>query len=132
MAGTGASGKTPDDLTQTRTTVALVANERAGSNEAARCAERLRAFGADVLRFGIDEIDDAAASGADRLVVAGGDGSIAPAAAAAGRAGIPLAVVPAGTANDFAQAARAARPPSPPPAGWRCTARSSGRWSSAG
>ena len=103
MAGTGASGKTPDDLTQTRTTVALVANERAGSNEAARCAERLRAFGADVLRFGIDEIDDAAASGADRLVVAGGDGSIAPAAAAAGRAGIPLAVVPAGTANDFAQ-----------------------------
>ena len=66
MPGTGASGKTPDDLTQTRTTVALVANERAGSNEAARCAERLRAFGAYVLRFGID-----------RLVVAGGDGSIA-------------------------------------------------------
>jgi diacylglycerol kinase family enzyme len=36
-------------------------------------------------------------------VVAGGDGSIAPAAAAAGAAGIPLAVVPAGTANDFAR-----------------------------
>jgi diacylglycerol kinase (ATP) len=103
MPGTGASRKTPDDLTQTRTTVALVANERAGSNEATRCAERLRAFGADVLHFGIAEIDEAAASGADRLVVAGGDGSIAPAAAAAGRAGIPLAVVPAGTANDFVQ-----------------------------
>ena len=35
-------------------------------------------------------------------MVAGGDGSIAGAAAAAGAAGIPLAVVPAGTANDFA------------------------------
>jgi diacylglycerol kinase (ATP) len=102
MAGTGASGKTPGDLAGTRTTVALVANREAGSNEAAQCAERLRAFGADVLRFGVDEPDEAATSGADRLVVAGGDGSIAPAAAAAGRAGIPLAVVPAGTANDFA------------------------------
>jgi YegS/Rv2252/BmrU family lipid kinase len=35
--------------------------------------------------------------------VAGGDGSIAPVAAAAGSAGIPLAVLPAGTANDFAR-----------------------------
>jgi diacylglycerol kinase (ATP) len=103
MAGTEASGKTPGDLTQARTTVALVANERAGSSQAAQCGERLRAYGADVLRFGVDEIEHAAASGADRLVVAGGDGSIGPAAAAAGRAGIPLAVVPTGTANDFAR-----------------------------
>jgi diacylglycerol kinase (ATP) len=102
MAGTGASGKTPGDVTQTRTTVALVANERAGSNDAGHCAERLRSFGAEVLRFGIEDADGAAASGADRLVVAGGDGSIGTAAAAAGGAGIPLAVVPAGTANDFA------------------------------
>ncbi|HKP22073.1 MAG TPA: diacylglycerol kinase family protein [Thermoleophilaceae bacterium] len=80
-----------------------MANEEAGSNDAALCAERLRAFGADVVRFTVDETDDAAASGADRLVVAGGDGSIGAAAAAAGRAGIPLAVVPAGTANDFAR-----------------------------
>ena len=36
-------------------------------------------------------------------MVAGGDGSIAPVAAAAGAAGIPVAVVPAGTANDFAR-----------------------------
>lgn len=35
--------------------------------------------------------------------MAGGDGSIAPAAAAAASAGIPLAVIPAGTANDFAR-----------------------------
>ena len=103
MARSGASGKTPDDLTQTRTTVALVANERAGSNDAAQCGDRLRSFGAEVLRFGVDETEEAAASGADRIVVAGGDGSIGPAAAAAGKAGIPLAVVPAGTANDFAR-----------------------------
>jgi diacylglycerol kinase (ATP) len=103
MPGTGASGKTPGDLTQARTTVALVANERAGSNQATQCAERLRAFGADVTPFHLDDLDELAGSGADRLVVAGGDGSIAPAAAAAGRAGIPLAVVPVGTANDLAR-----------------------------
>lgn len=40
----------------------------------------------------------------DRLVVAGGDGSIAPVAAQAARVGLPLAVVPIGTANDFARA----------------------------
>jgi diacylglycerol kinase (ATP) len=102
MARTEASGKTPGDVTRARTTVALVANERAGSNEAARCADRLRSFGAEVVPFGIEEAGEAAASGVDRLVVAGGDGSIGPAAAAAGRAGIPLAVVAAGTANDFA------------------------------
>ena len=72
------------------------------------------------------------ASGADRLVVAGGDGSIAPAAAAAGAAGIPLAVVPGGHGERLRRAARAARRRSRPPAGWRCTARSCGRWSSAG
>jgi diacylglycerol kinase family enzyme len=103
MARSEASGKTPNDLTKTRTTVALVANERAGSNDAAHSGDRLRSFGAEVLRFGVDETEEAAASGADRLVVAGGDGSIGPAAAAAGKAGIPLAVVPAGTANDFAR-----------------------------
>jgi diacylglycerol kinase family enzyme len=37
-------------------------------------------------------------------VVAGGDGSVGPAAAAAAGAGVPLAVVPVGTANDFARA----------------------------
>jgi len=40
----------------------------------------------------------------ERLVVAGGDGSIAAAAARAGALGVPLAVIPAGTANDFARA----------------------------
>jgi diacylglycerol kinase family enzyme len=50
----------------------------------------------------VHEAEHAAGTGADRLAVAGGDGSIAPAAAAAGAAGLPLALVPVGTANDFA------------------------------
>ena len=83
--------------------VALVANEESGSCDPSDCAARLGGFGADVQRFDIDDVDGAAAAGAERLVVAGGDGSIAPVAAAAGRAGLPLAVIPAGTANDFAR-----------------------------
>jgi diacylglycerol kinase (ATP) len=39
-------------------------------------------------------------------VIAGGDGSVGPAAQAAARAGVPLAVIPTGTANDFARAMR--------------------------
>jgi YegS/Rv2252/BmrU family lipid kinase len=80
-----------------------VANEHSGGSNPALCVERLRAFGAEVTRFDLDDVGDAVASGAERIVVAGGDGSIAPVAAAAGEAGIPLAVVPAGTANDFAR-----------------------------
>jgi YegS/Rv2252/BmrU family lipid kinase len=80
-----------------------VANAGSGASSPALCAERLRSFGAEVRSFDLDELDTAVACGADRVVVAGGDGSIAPVAAAAGGAGIPLAVIPAGTANDFAR-----------------------------
>ena len=103
MAGTSASRKTKPGSAHGVTTVALVANEGSGASDPNLCAERLSSYGAEIRRFGIEEVEAAAAAGADRLVVAGGDGSIAPAAAAAGAAGIPLAVVPAGTANDFAR-----------------------------
>ena len=103
MAGSEASGKTQAGSAQVATHVALVANERSGASDPALCAEQLASFGAEVKRFGIEEVDAAVESGVDRIVVAGGDGSIAPVAAAAGRAGLPLAVVPAGTANDFAR-----------------------------
>lgn len=79
-----------------------MANERSGSSDPEQCVARLESAGAEVRRFDIRELERAAEWGPDRLVVAGGDGSIAGAAAAAGAAGIPLAVVPAGTANDFA------------------------------
>jgi diacylglycerol kinase family enzyme len=40
----------------------------------------------------------------ERIVVAGGDGTLAGAAARAAELGVPLAVIPTGTANDFARA----------------------------
>jgi diacylglycerol kinase (ATP) len=83
--------------------VALVANAGSGTCDPDQCAEWLRSFGAEVEPFAIDELERAVAAGADRLVVAGGDGSIAPVAAAAGRAALPLALLPVGTANDFAR-----------------------------
>ena len=75
--------------------LALRANpESGGSTDVHALEQRLRALGAEL----VDEAD------AERLVVAGGDGSVAPAAERAGQLGIPLAVLPTGTANDFARA----------------------------
>ena len=84
-------------------TIALVANPGSRACDPDEVADRLRGFGAEVELFGVGEAARAAAAGADRLAVAGGDGSIAPAAAAAGGTGVPLAVIAAGTANDFAR-----------------------------
>jgi diacylglycerol kinase (ATP) len=58
--------------------------------------------GADVQLF--DDLETAVRWGPDRLAVAGGDGTIGPVAELAGRLAVPLAVIPAGTANDFARA----------------------------
>ena len=82
--------------------LALICNPASGSGEGPSVEELLRTEGADVERFGLDEIDIALERRPDRLIVAGGDGSIGPAAAAAARASLPLAVIAAGTANDFA------------------------------
>ncbi len=83
--------------------IALLANPDSGSGEAETVEGELRRLGADVHTMAPDEIDAALALGPDRVVIAGGDGSLAAPAAAAGRAGIPVAVVPVGTANDFAR-----------------------------
>jgi diacylglycerol kinase family enzyme len=80
-----------------------VANPRSRSGDPEAVAGQLRSLGARVELFEVGDAERAAAAGCDRLAVAGGDGSIAPAAAAAGAAGVPLAVIPAGTANDFAR-----------------------------
>ena len=57
---------------------------------------------ATLLRHGATIVEDE--DRAERVVVAGGDGSIAPGAELAARLDVPLAVVAAGTANDFARA----------------------------
>ncbi|UJA21540.1 hypothetical protein HJD18_15850 [Thermoleophilia bacterium SCSIO 60948] len=86
------------------TKIALICNTASGRGQGEGVSDRLRSHGAEVETFQIDETADAIRFGPDRLVVAGGDGSIAPSAQAAGRAGVPIAVVPVGTANDFARA----------------------------
>ena len=66
----------------------------------------MRERGAEVTVHGCEPPDlEAAAAGApDRVAVAGGDGTIGPVAELAGRLGVPLGVIPTGTANDFARA----------------------------
>jgi diacylglycerol kinase (ATP) len=67
-------------------------------------AELLAAQGVDLRVYPPEELPRIHESSPERIAVAGGDGSIAPVAEAAAGAGIPLAVIPAGTANDFARA----------------------------
>ena len=103
--------------------LALITNPRSGTAPAAeRLEELLSAAGAEVHTTPIGELagendaglDDAELAGVisklgargrpDRVVVAGGDGSIGLAARVAGELGVALAVIPVGTANDFARA----------------------------
>jgi diacylglycerol kinase family enzyme len=82
--------------------VALIANPASGSGEGRRVADLLAAAGAEVVAFAPEAAADAGRAGAGRIAVAGGDGTIGPAAAAASAADVPLAVIATGTANDFA------------------------------
>jgi len=84
--------------------IALLVNPSSGGGGGPDVEAELRSRGADVHSYEIGEHEAVAAAGADRIVVAGGDGSIGCAAAGAARAGVPLAVVAVGTANDFARA----------------------------
>lgn len=83
--------------------IVLIANPGSGSADQADVPAILRAADAEVEELSIDAAAEGADIDCDRVVVAGGDGSIAVAAEAACRAGVELAVVPAGTANDFAE-----------------------------
>ena len=84
--------------------IALLANPDSGSGEAGEVERALRARGRNVTRFDLDHAEQASACSPERIVVAGGDGSIGRAAEVAAAAGLPLGVVPVGTANDFARA----------------------------
>jgi len=83
--------------------IVLVVNEGSGGGTDASTSEAaLRAAGAEVTVHPFATLDELELDGADRLVIATGDGGVGLAAARASRAGIPLAVLPSGTANDFA------------------------------
>lgn len=89
--------------------VALITNCRSGSgNDAAALERGLAEHGVQAETFAIEDAGQLAAQEGgghfDRVVVAAGDGSLGPAAHAAVALGIPFAVVPVGTANDFARA----------------------------
>jgi len=90
----------------------IVSNQRSGAPDHDPAGELEAAFpAAVVLRTEPDQdldkqLDTAVAKhdGAVRAIgVAGGDGTVAGAVAAAGRHGLPLVVVPAGTLNHFAR-----------------------------
>lgn len=88
--------------------VALITNHRSGSSTETAALERgLAEHGAQAETFAIESagrLPQGDGGRFDRVVVAGGDGSLGPAARAAVALGVPFAVVPTGTANDFARA----------------------------
>jgi diacylglycerol kinase (ATP) len=83
--------------------LALLANPESGSGEAREVEAALRARAAEVESFGLDEREAVVAWRPARIAVAGGDGSVGGAAELAADLGVPLAVIPIGTANDFAR-----------------------------
>lgn len=88
-----------------RVRLALAVNPRSGTRtDALRINRLLERGGARVAQLTMDDLARPMPHGVDRVVIAGGDGSIGVAARAAHATGVPLAVVPTGTANDFARA----------------------------
>jgi len=84
--------------------IVLITNPGSGSAGEADVAELLRAAGAEVEELSIEAAaEDGGVPDCDRIVVSGGDGSIAVAAEASRARGVELAVIPTGTANDFAE-----------------------------
>jgi diacylglycerol kinase family enzyme len=98
----------------------LLVNDRSGRRDRSRDVVRLlESAGADLTVVALRKIRDRSktvheeaiealtgrckAEGIERIAVAGGDGSIGAAAWLALRAGLPLAIIPAGTANSLAR-----------------------------
>jgi diacylglycerol kinase (ATP) len=87
--------------------IALIANAASGGGlDTEPLADRMRRHGAEVRACGCnpEDLADAADWGPERVAVAGGDGTVGTAAELAGRLSVPLAVIPTGTANDYARA----------------------------
>jgi diacylglycerol kinase (ATP) len=87
--------------------IALLVNASSGQGTDADAIEaELRSAGAEVVSLPAERTQDVARHDPERVVIASGDGNVASAAEAAGAIGVPLAVVPSGTANDFARRMR--------------------------
>ena len=87
--------------------IALAANRASGGGlDPEPLAAAMREHGAEVTIHSCDpdDFEEVTASRPDRVVVAGGDGTVGPVAELAGRLDVPLGVIPTGTANDFARA----------------------------
>ncbi len=88
--------------------VALIANRASGGGlDPEPLVRAMSASGADVTVYGCEseELERAARQSPERIVVAGGDGTVGAAAELAGRLDVPLGVIPGGTANDFVRTA---------------------------
>jgi diacylglycerol kinase family enzyme len=88
------------------TPILALVNPKSGAADKARSAlEEVGAFDVRVVEPErlVDTISGAVAEGHTRIVVAGGDGTIATAAHALVGTGVELAIVPAGTLNHFAR-----------------------------
>uniref|UniRef100_UPI003D8DCFAB bifunctional phosphatase PAP2/diacylglycerol kinase family protein n=1 Tax=Gordonia sp. B7-2 TaxID=3420932 RepID=UPI003D8DCFAB len=89
--------------------VVVVINPASGDGQGARVLDRIRAMlpAAEIVELApdddVEEVLRDAASRAEVLGIAGGDGTVATAAAIALSADLPLAVFPAGTFNHFAR-----------------------------
>jgi diacylglycerol kinase (ATP) len=83
--------------------VTLLVNPGSGGADDFDAEEALSRRGAIVRAVAIHDHEAAAEVEADRVAVAGGDGSIGPAAETAAQLGVPLTVIPIGTANDFSR-----------------------------
>ncbi len=83
--------------------VALVINGGSGGSPAAsELTDALEKLGAHVATHPFEELEEIDLERAERLIVAAGDGGVGPCAELSQRGGIPLALIPSGTANDFA------------------------------
>jgi diacylglycerol kinase (ATP) len=84
--------------------IALIINEGSGAAGEFDISGHLAAAAHEIEQFDIGAAGEIGETGGfDRIVVAGGDGSLGLAAEQAERLETPLAVIPAGTANDFAR-----------------------------